>query len=155
QFLERVKEEFPGVIRFTLCPQWARDVIFAALPISHQVLPKPCDPDTLNNVIERACRLRALLTDSMRQKIGNIEKLPSLPTVYRELMDVMSRPDVSAQKIARVVEKDSAMAAKTLQLVNSACFSVSYQITRLDQAVAYLGMELIKNLSLSIHVFSK
>jgi HD-like signal output (HDOD) protein len=153
-FLERVKEEYPEVIRLTLCPQWARDMIFLALPISHQVLPKPCDAKTLNNSIERACRLRALLTDSLLQRVGNIEKLPSLPAVYQELMSAMSRPDVSIQTIARIVERDAAMAAKTLQLVNSACFSVSCSITRVDQAVTYLGMELIKNLSLTVHVFS-
>jgi len=38
--------------------------------------------------------------------------------------------------------------------VNSACFGVSRTITRLDQAVSYLGMELIKNLALTVHVFA-
>lgn len=153
-FLERVKEEFPDVIRLALCAQFPLEVIFAALPISHQVLPKPCDADTLWNIIERACRLRSLLTDSLRQRVGDIEKLPSLPLVYQELMSAMSRPDVTSQKIAQIIEKDTAMAAKTLQLVNSACFGVSHNITRLDQAVTYLGMEMIKNLSLTVHVFS-
>jgi len=152
--LETVKEEYPDVVRMILCGPADHEAIFAALPVSHQVLAKPSDAETLCNVIERACRLRALLTDSLLKRMGHIEKLPSLPAVYSELMAVMARPDVSTQKISRIVERDAAMAAKILRLVNSACFGVSRTITRLDQAVSYLGMELIKNLALTVHVFA-
>ncbi len=152
-FLEKLKAVYPESIRLTLCPPSARDAAFAALPNSHQVLP-PCDADTLGNIVERAVRLRALLTESLRQKIGYIEKLPSLPAVYQELMNAMANPDISSRKIAQILEKDSAMAAKILQLVNSACFGISRRMTQLEEAVSYLGMELIKSLALSAHIFS-
>src|SRR5436189_3149192 len=46
------------------------------------------------------------------------------------------------------------MAAKTLQVVNSAAFCLSRKIMRLDHAVAYLGMDLIRDLSLTVHMFA-
>ena len=109
----------------------------------------------MSNVIDRACRLRTLLADeTLRRLIGGITKLPSLPAVYHQLMAAMARPDVSMRSICDIVEQDTAMCAKILQLVNSACFGNARHIARIDRAVSYLGMELIKNLALTVHVFS-
>jgi putative nucleotidyltransferase with HDIG domain len=152
--LGMIKEEHPDLVRIMVCPQSEMDSMFVALPVSHQVLGKPLDMDTLLNSIERTCRLRELLTDSLRRKIGALEPLPSVPAVYLELRRAMARPDVSNSRIARIIEKDAAMTAKALQLVNSACFGMSRHITSVDQAIAYLGMELIKDLSLTVYVFA-
>jgi len=151
--LGTIKEEHPDLVRIMMCNA-TEEGLFAALPVSQQILSKSIDADSLVNVIERTCQLRELLTDSLRRKIGTVERLPSVPAVYHELMGAMARPDVSATKIARIVEKDAAMAAKTLQLVNSACFGMSKAITKIDQAVARLGMEMIRNLSLTAHVYA-
>jgi HD-like signal output (HDOD) protein len=115
---------------------------------------KPLDPALLCNSIDRIASLRELLTDSLRKKIGGVHQLPSVPTVYFEMMAAMAKPDVSIQKVARILERDAAMTAKTLQLVNSACFCLSRPITKLDQAAAYLGLELIRDLSLTVHMFA-
>jgi HD-like signal output (HDOD) protein len=152
--LGAIKEDRPAIVRIMLCPLSEVDSIFVALPVSHQILSKPLDADILCNAIERIYGLRELLTDSLRKKIGALHQLPSVPTVYFEMMSAMSRLDVSASKIARIIEKDTAMAAKTLQLVNSACFCLSRRITTVDQAVAYLGMDLVRDLSLTVHMFA-
>jgi len=154
-FLQKVRDEFPDVIRIVLSGHAERSAIFMALPVSHQFLSKPCDAETLCRVIERSCRLRAVLADeNLRKRIGDLDKLPSLPRVYQMLMDAMSRPDVSCSTIAGIIGQDSAMSAKVLQLVNSACFGSTRTITRIDQAVMYLGMDLVKNLALTVNVFS-
>ena len=152
--LKAIKEDHPDIVRIMLCPLSEIDSVFVALPVSHQILAKPIDADTLYNTIERIYTLRALLTESLRKRIGALQQLPSVPTVYFEMMSAMTRLDVSATKIARIIEKDAAMAAKTLQLVNSACFGVSRRITSVDQAVAHLGMDQVRDLSLNVHMFA-
>jgi HD-like signal output (HDOD) protein len=152
--LGAIKEDHPDIVRIMLCPLAEIDSVFVALPVSHQILAKPLDSEALINSIERIYGLRELLTDALRKKIGALQQLPSVPTVYFEMMSAMARPDVSASKIARIIEKDTAMAAKTLQLVNSACFCLLRRITTVDQAVAYLGMDLIRDLSLTVHMFA-
>jgi putative nucleotidyltransferase with HDIG domain len=151
---ERIKEEHPEAVRIMLCDPNDQNAVFVALPVSHQVLADPCDGQTLFNAIERACRLRALLTDSLLKQVGSIEKLPSIPAIYHQLMTAMANPNVSTKQITQIVERDTAMAAKLLQLVNSACFGLSRSVTSLDQAVVYLGLDLIRNLALTVHVFS-
>ena len=152
--LRKMREEHPDIIRLILCGQHEFDSIFVALPTAHQIIAKPLDAEILLNIVERTCRLRELLTDSLRKKIGGVEQLPSIPTVYLELTRAMSDPNVTNPKIARIIAKDPSMAAKTLQLVNSACFGGSKQIASLDTAIAFLGMDLIKNLSLAVHIFA-
>jgi putative nucleotidyltransferase with HDIG domain len=151
--LRAIKEEHPDIVRIMSCAQYEMDSTFFALLTVHQVLGKPVDPETLINVVERTCRLRELLTDSLRKKIGAVGQLPPAPTVYLELTSAM-KSEASNRKIARIIEKDPPMAAKTLQLVNSACFGLLRQITTLDNAIAYLGMDLIRDLSLTVHIFT-
>jgi HD-like signal output (HDOD) protein/ActR/RegA family two-component response regulator len=150
---QRVKENHPDIARIALTHPG--EAIFTALPVSHQVLASPFDVEHLLNVTERACRLRALLADeSLRKSIGNIEKLPSLPTLYYELMNAIARPDESPLRIASIIEQDPSMTAKILQMVNSAYFASTRHIGRIDHAVIYLGMDLIKSLALTAQVFS-
>ena len=54
-----------------------------------------------------------------------------------------------------MISSDMGMAAKVLQLVNSAFFGLSRQVSSLSQAVNLLGLETIKALVLSAHVFSQ
>jgi HD-like signal output (HDOD) protein len=149
---QKIKEGYPDIARITISNPG--EAIFTALPVSHQVLSSPCDIEHLLNVIERACRLRALLADqSLRKSIGNIEKLPSPPTLYYELMNAIALPDAAPLRIASIIEQDPSMTAKILQMVNSAYFASTRHIGRIDHAVIYLGMDLIKNLALTAQVF--
>jgi HD-like signal output (HDOD) protein len=56
-------------------------------------------------------------------------------------------------QVSDIIEQDVAMAAKVLQLVNSAFYGLAQNVTSLQSAVAYLGMETIKNLALASETF--
>jgi putative nucleotidyltransferase with HDIG domain len=56
--------------------------------------------------------------------------------------------------LAEIVQKDPGMCAKLLQIVNSACFGPMKTISKIDQAIVHLGMELFKNLALAAKIFS-
>jgi putative nucleotidyltransferase with HDIG domain len=154
ELLRIVKDERPDVVRVMLCAPYELDSTYFALMTVHQVLAKPLDADALMNAVDRTCQLRGLLTDSLRKKIGAVGQLPPIPGVYLELTNAMAKSNVSNPKIARIIEKDAPMAAKTLQLVNSACFGLMKRITSLEHAVNYLGLNMIRDLSLTVHVFA-
>lgn len=48
-----------------------------------------------------------------------------------------------------VVEKDPVMTMKLLRVINSACYGIPKQITSVNQAMVYLGLNTIKNMALS------
>jgi HD-like signal output (HDOD) protein len=120
----------------------------------HQFLHKPCDSEALRGVIARTCGLQQLLqTEVIRGLIGKLDRLPSPPVIYLQLTQALANPDVHAREIASIVEGDPAMSAKLLQLVNSAYFGLAKRATSIQQAVTYLGVDMLKALSLNCHVF--
>jgi HD-like signal output (HDOD) protein len=152
--LQRVKEEYPGMVRIILSGHSEKEAIFRGLPFAHQFLGKPCDASQLCSVIERVYRLQALLNnESLRKALGHIERLPSLPRTFHQLMEATMQPDTSLETIADIVQEDPAMTAKLLQLVNSAAFGTMRTIESIDQAVVYLGIETIRSLTLTLHMF--
>jgi HD-like signal output (HDOD) protein len=152
--LSRVREEHPDVVRIVLSGQTEFSTALRVVPVAHQFLAKPCDSQTLRVAIERACHLKALLhDDSIRATVGALTELPSVPRTYHDLTMALADPNVSVQKIARIVEFDVGISAKILQLVNSAFFGLAGSVTNIQNAIAYLGVSTLKNLVLSVEVF--
>jgi HD-like signal output (HDOD) protein len=153
--LRHVKADHPGVVRIVLSGHAERAAMVRALSGAHQFLSKPCEADSLRAALERTCALRDLLgNDVIRRAAGQLDRLPSAPAAYWELAQALAQPDVVWQDVAAIVERDTAMAVKVLQLVNSPFFGLSRQVVSVQQAVMYLGVELLKGLSLGAHVFA-
>ncbi|MDE3178546.1 MAG: HDOD domain-containing protein [Acidobacteriota bacterium] len=152
--LALVRERYPEVIRVVLSGHADMDSAFRAVPVAHLFLAKPCDPTTLRVAIERSCGLKAVLSDEpLRRAVGSVRELPALPRTYVELTRALAGEDVPLAQVAKIVEDDVAVAAKILQLVNSAFFGLSRNVTNIQTAVSYLGVEVLRNLVLSIGVF--
>ncbi len=154
ELLARVKDQYPSVARIVLSGHADRDAIVRALPVAHQYLSKPCSAETLRSTIERVWNLHALLADPItRELVGKMDKIPSPPAIYWELTRAAAKPDVGLADLGKIVEKDPAMSAKVLQLVNSSYFGTAQTVTSVHRAVTYLGLELLKVLAISAHVF--
>jgi HD-like signal output (HDOD) protein len=152
--LKTVRDKYPGVLRIILSGYTEMEAAFNAVPVAHQFLVKPCDQDTLRTAIERATSLSDVLNSKMLANlVGSIQQLPSLPQMCLELQQALADPDVSSRRIAQIVERDPAMSAKILQLVNSAFFGVVRNVSDIHAAINYLGTSTLQNLVLSAEVF--
>ncbi|MGD9948546.1 MAG: HDOD domain-containing protein [Desulfobulbus sp.] len=78
--------------------------------------------------------------------------LPSMPQVLVRLLDSSQNPEIKLQALAQIVDKDAALSAKVLQLVNSAFIGARKAIRSIDQAVVYLGIDTVRNLAISVSV---
>lgn len=152
--LSYARERQPESIRMVLSGQTQLRAAVRAIPVAHQFLVKPCNGEELQNVIERSLALRELLgDDEVRAAVGETGRLPSVPEAYAALTAAMQDPNATVEDVAAIVEGDMAMCAKLLQLVNSSFFGLARRITRVREAVAYLGVDLIRMLVLSAEVF--
>jgi HD-like signal output (HDOD) protein/CheY-like chemotaxis protein len=150
----RVREQYPQVVRIVLSGHTELSTALRVVPVAHQFLAKPCDAEMLRVAVERACHLKALLSDeSIRRTVGALGDLPSLPRVFEALTLALNDPDISLQKIARIVEQDVGISAKILQLVSSAFFGIAHSMTNIQSAVSFLGINTLKSLILSVEVF--
>lgn len=124
--------------------------------LAHRFLPTPLAPELLLEAIGSLEELRELLDNpELRRRIGRVEQLPSPPQLYLRLMSALENDDnASATQIATLVAGDPAIAAKVLQLCNSAYFSNGRTITDLRSAVTRLGIATLRDLVLASEVFS-
>ena len=153
-FLERVRKLYPQTVRIILSGFTEMETALRTVPLTHQFLCKPSPAGELENAIERALSLRALLADeALRRAVGRVEQLPSPPRIYARLIEALAASDTSARRVAAIVGEDTAMCARILQLVNSAFFGVPRKFAGMEQAVNYLGFDTIKGLVLSADVF--
>jgi HD-like signal output (HDOD) protein/CheY-like chemotaxis protein len=153
--LQRTTKEHPTMVRIILSGHAERDAIFRALKVSHQFLAKPCDTELLVSTVERACSVKSLLADeSLRAVVCSVEHLPALPAVYTRLTEALNVGKASAMDIGSIISEDPAMSAKLLQVVNSAYFGLPRRITQVGQAVAYLGIDVVRFLVLTFEALS-
>ena len=81
------------------------------------------------------------------------QKLPSFPQVAAKLLEMSGDETTSLKDISRVVETDPGIAARVLEIVNSAIYGLQRKIKALPEAVVLLGFDEIKRLSISTTVF--
>jgi len=156
ELLKEVKQRYPQTIRLILSGYSDESLILKGVGVVHQYLAKPCNPDTLKEIVQRAYTLITSLRDpKLKALIGGIEMLPSLPSLYVELTSKLHDPGVALQDLTSIISRDLGMTAKILQMINSAFFSPSQHVTNLNIAVAYLGLNMIRSLSLTAHAFSQ
>ncbi len=156
QLLNEVKRRHPQVVRIILSGHSEMETILRSVGPTHQYLAKPCDSEELKKVITRACALRDLLSENaLRALASQMSSIPSLPQTYTEIVTELQSPEASIQRIGQIVSKDVGMAAKVLQLVNSAFFGLRHHVSDPAQAASFLGVDTIKALVLSVHVFSQ
>lgn len=156
KFLGEVRKACPQTIRIVLSGDQSPYNHVRSAAVAHRFLQKPFEGATLKSTIERAEALRVLLDHpALRQLVGEIKTLPSLPSIYQELMQEMQAPQASLKKAARIVAKDLGMVTKILQLVNSAFFGLRTRVADPEQAVALLGFDAVKSLVLSTQVFAQ
>lgn len=156
QLLDEVMQRYPRIIRIVLSGQSEKDQTLKAVGATHQYLTKPCDVDILKTAVNRACTLREqLANDVLQSLVSRMEKLPSVPSLYLEIVQALRTPDSSVTKIGQIISRDMGMTAKILQLVNSAYFGLPRNISDPIHAAKLLGLETIKALVLTVQIFSQ
>jgi len=87
--------------------------------------------------------------------ISGLGSIPSLPAIYDEAVQELQSAEPSITKLAAIISKDAPMTAKILQLANSALFGIRCHISSATQAVTLIGLDMIRALVISAHIFSQ
>src|SRR6185295_17458689 len=96
QLLAQVRGSHPQIVRIVLSGHSDQEMILSSVGPAHQYLSKPCDPELLKETVSRACTLRDLLTNErLTLLVSQMQSLPSLPSLYLEVMKQLELPDPS------------------------------------------------------------
>jgi len=156
QLLEEVQRRSPQTLRMVLSGQSDRETILRSVNPAHQFISKPCEGEELKSRLTRAFALKDLLQNpDLRELVTKLDYLPSLPHAYLQLNEELRRPEPSLRRIDELIGADMAMTAKILKLVNSAFFCLSCEISSASHAVQLLGLDTVRTLVLTAHVFER
>ena len=151
-----VAELYPNTMRLIFTSRATGDVGLRTAGAAHQFYLKPTDITLIAERIKRIHRLRSYLpAEGMDRIVAKIRSLPSLPAVFTELEQELKKPQASMEAVGRILEKDIAMSAKVLQLVNSAFFGMRERVNKPSQAAVLLGGQVMKALLLGLHIFTE
>ena len=152
EFLREVAGLRPDTVRVVLSGEAGTDLMLEAMHSSHRWLAKPCPRDVLLETITGAVRYQALMqSPELREAIGGAASLPSPPALYRRLSGLAASHTTTSAHLAEVVASDPAVAAKILQLANSA-FGGGANVSDIDVAITRIGRDNLMQVVLSLEV---
>ncbi|MFK5987041.1 MAG: HDOD domain-containing protein [Pseudomonadota bacterium] len=79
-----------------------------------------------------------------------VDKMPAFPSSVNQILQLTADINSPPKELIHVIEHDPVLTLKILKLVNSAYFGLSREVTSIKKSVVYIGLNSIKNISLSI-----
>jgi len=147
---EMVRDRWPATVRIALSEFAEKSVAVRLERSVHRFLHKPCDTYMLAMLIERSSTLRDIVSDpAVLAAIGGLQCIPRPPVTVQALEKVLADPDAGVIAVAAVVGRDASLTARILRVVNSSFFGVGRQVTRVDAAVNFMGVSLVRAITLA------
>ncbi|MFT4172871.1 MAG: HDOD domain-containing protein [Herbaspirillum sp.] len=154
ELLGKVRDRWPQAVRIVLSGYSDPDLTRRMLEVAHQFIAKPCDTRQLVSAIERATTLRDMFSDAaVVATISRVSHLPAAPRVFNAVTQLLNDPAGNARAVAALIGRDPALAAKVLQLANSAFFGSGRPVHDVGAAIARLGMDMVRLLVLAAQAF--
>jgi len=86
------------------------------------------------------------------QYIRDDTKLSTLPDIYRQILDAISKPNSSAYDIEKVIRIDTNLSARVLKIVNSAFYGYPSKIDTISRAVNIIGTKQLSTLAIGVNI---
>lgn len=154
ELLKTAMQQYPYVVRCMLSGNLSGETTIQASQYAHQMLSKPCETNHLRDVVIRALDVRKRLDEfSLRDELLSLGGLPSIPTQYSQIVAELNAPKPSMERLTEIIRRDPAMSVKVLQVVNSHGMA-GHEISDIDLAVRYIGLESLKSFVLMAELFS-
>lgn len=152
EFLHEVRHRRPGVWRFLRADGRQANESRCWMGAAHQLISPPTNASAIEARLTRAFRHEVWRPRAEAQDLlAKCPKLPSPPSMYYRMLDLLASPNASLESVGMMIEQDPVASAKILRIVNSAVFALQLEVNLPSEAVAYLGIETTKALMLLAH----
>ncbi|MEW6599980.1 MAG: HDOD domain-containing protein, partial [Nitrospirota bacterium] len=94
------------------------------------------------------------MNESLKLYVQKIKKLPTLPVIAQEILNLVGKDMTSVSRIEQVVENDPAISAKILSVANSVFFGAKSKTKTLDNAIMRIGFDNLKSIALGISLMT-
>jgi putative nucleotidyltransferase with HDIG domain len=94
------------------------------------------------------------MNDSLRLYVQKISKLPTIPIIAQEILNIVDDDLASINKLENIIEKDPAISAKILSVANSAFFGYQTPSVTVTNAIIRIGVNNVRNIALGISLMT-
>lgn len=91
----------------------------------------------------------------IKRRIESCPKLGSLQSINRALSELLHSEQSLNSQIAQIIRRDPSLTARLLRMVNSVYFGLSARVNNIEEAVFYLGLRQIRELSMATPVIEE
>ena len=95
------------------------------------------------------------MNQQLLDRILRSPRLPSLPTIAIDVIDLVQQRDVNVKQIAHTISHDPALTGKILRTVNSSFYGLSQPVSTITHALVILGLNSVKTLALGFSLVGK
>lgn len=93
--------------------------------------------------------------DAIRRRINSCPKLASLQSINQALRDLVNSESSLSSQIAEIIRRDPSLTARLLRMVNSVYYGLSNSVSNIEEAIFFLGLRQIRELSLATPVIEE
>ena len=93
--------------------------------------------------------------DEIRRRLEACPKLASLQSVNRALAGLVNSEQSYNAQIAEIIRRDPSLTKRLLRMVNSVFFGLTAKVSNIEEAIFYLGLRQIRELSMATPVLEE
>ena len=90
--------------------------------------------------------------DDIKRRVEKCPKLASLQSINQALNKLVRSEASLTSQIAEIIQRDPSLSERLLRMVNSVYFNLSAQVNNIEEAVFFLGIRQIRELSMATPV---
>jgi HD-like signal output (HDOD) protein len=151
QFLQSVKEKYPGSARIIFSGFLDKDILMRSITNgwASTFLTKPWDKDALYRKISRIFEIKASLADSeLFSLLNRVYEIPTIPALYDVFVKKLGTGNSIPAEVFETIRMDPVLSAKILQLANSVFFG-EREIVSIQEAVDLLQASSLREIVLT------
>jgi putative nucleotidyltransferase with HDIG domain len=105
----------------------------------------------LEAIAEKRETMTASVTANIRERVETIETMPSIPTIFLPLLDMLNLPPerVKLDEVVKLVSYDNTIAAQCLRVASSPLFGLAKSPESIKAAVISLGLRRVQTILLT------
>lgn len=135
----------PEAVRVLMTGDTSEEVVSSVSRQAHFVLSKPFNEKDLLHLFDCIDRIRSLqLPLWLRQQLGQADNLPVLPAIIRDLRHELTAESPAIERVVDIIAREPMVAARLMQLANSAFLGYSRATHSLSETLLRLGLRLVE-----------
>jgi HD-like signal output (HDOD) protein/CheY-like chemotaxis protein len=156
EFLNQAALLSPEAARIILSGYEDKSVVLKSLSkgLAHQYFLKPWNDEGFRSIIRQAIEMRSELRRNELKNIHNtLMALPAAPRFHEKLHALLTNDDKYLREIILEIEKSPPIVVKLLRVANSVFFGARKNITSVNDAVRFIGLEYVASLVVAVEAF--